>query len=267
MLKARLITGSILIVLVILAIWFLPWYLFALATAVLMLWCAWEWTCFLKTSSPWIKGGYVLLVALCLMWSYWKPGIVIFWVALAAWVWAAAAIISYSRGGSALGFERRWSRGLMGVLAIVPCWVALNLLRNTSVGPFLLLFPLLLIWAVDTGAYAAGRLWGKHHLASLVSPKKTWEGFAGGIVLALIVGLIVNLVQHVPVNVWWKFACFIIITALFAVVGDLLESLLKRIVDIKDTGSVLPGHGGVLDRMDSMMAALPIFFLVTIYWI
>ena len=116
-------------------------------------------------------------------------------------------------------------------------------------------------WAADTGAYFVGRAWGKHLLAERVSPKKTWEGFCGGLVLALIVGvagsylLPIDFAQRILI---WVLA---LVAALFSVLGDLLESLLKRQSGVKDSGWLLPGHGGILDRIDSMLPAVTVFVL------
>ena len=143
---------------------------------------------------------------------------------------------------------------------LVPCWLAIGVCRSLG-GPFWLFFGLLLIWAMDTGAYFAGRFWGKHKMVVRVSPKKTWEGFCGGMVLTLLVAIVVSLFQHASGYRIGLICILAFVTALFAVLGDLFESLLKREAGVKDSGTLLPGHGGILDRIDSITAALPIFAL------
>jgi phosphatidate cytidylyltransferase len=117
---------------------------------------------------------------------------------------------------------------------------------------------MLLVWAADTGAYLFGRRWGQHKMIPLVSPGKSWEGLFGGILSVFIVGSIEILWMN-PFSLMGWYAV-ILITALVSVVGDLWISMLKRRSNIKDSGHVIPGHGGLLDRMDSLLAALPVFY-------
>jgi phosphatidate cytidylyltransferase len=182
-------------------------------------------------------------------------------VALLAWLWAFAAVVCYQLGKKPLGFQHPWVVAIMGVLALAPCWLAISVLREDIGGPVWLLFALVIVWAMDTGAYFAGKLWGKRKLIPQVSPNKTWEGFYGGIVLVFVIAFIVCLAFRVPFYRFMTICILSVVTALFAVVGDLFESMLKRQVGVKDSGSGLPGHGGILDRMDSIIAALPIFTL------
>ena len=123
-------------------------------------------------------------------------------------------------------------------------------------GPWRVLLVVLLAAACDTGGYAAGVLWGRHPMAPSVSPKKSWEGFAGSIVLASLVGAIAT-----PIfldGTWWAGAIVGVLAVLAAAVGDLGESLIKRDLGMKDMSSLLPGHGGILDRIDSLLLAAPV---------
>jgi phosphatidate cytidylyltransferase len=143
---------------------------------------------------------------------------------------------------------------------VVPAWVAAWLIhREPSAGPLWTLFVLMLIWVADVSAYFAGRRFGQHKLAPRISPGKTREGVYGALVgTALFAGVAGWLIEPVPVG----HALLIVlatVTVLFSIVGDLFESLIKRQSNLKDSGSLLPGHGGMLDRIDSVLAALPIF--------
>jgi phosphatidate cytidylyltransferase len=136
-----------------------------------------------------------------------------------------------------------------------------------------LLWLLALVWAYDSGAYLVGSLWGHHKLAPALSPKKSWEGVAGGIAFAIIVGVIAAF--SVPWNLSFEMALLHTITLAllvsgFAQIGDLFESKLKRLAEVKDTGSLFPGHGGMLDRIDALLIATPIFLFylkVILQWL
>lgn len=118
---------------------------------------------------------------------------------------------------------------------------------------------LILLWTNDTGAYLAGRSIGRHKLFERISPNKTWEGFVGGVILAVIAGLI--LFYYWRVFPLWIWVCMALIISLFGTLGDLVESMLKRNVGVKDSGKLLPGHGGLLDRFDGLLMAAPLVYL------
>jgi phosphatidate cytidylyltransferase len=144
------------------------------------------------------------------------------------------------------------------VVLIAP-WVAFMGLRS-EFGPGYVLFLFLLVWAADVGAYFAGRRWGQHKLAPAISPGKTWEGVAGASAATLILALLGAALLDESVR-WPTFVVVCLITAGFSIAGDLFESMIKRQCGVKDSGSLLPGHGGVLDRVDSLTAAAPVFLL------
>ena len=124
---------------------------------------------------------------------------------------------------------------------------------------------LLIIWGADVGAYFAGKSLGKTKLAPVVSPNKTWEGAIGGLVLAVIVGVTVASLLSLNLD-WFKFSVFVVIMVVLSVFGDLFESMLKRQADIKDSSNILPGHGGLLDRLDSTLSVAP-FFVAGVLWL
>jgi phosphatidate cytidylyltransferase len=161
---------------------------------------------------------------------------------------------------------------LAGTLAVVPAWCALGVIHaGEPNGNYWLLLALMLVWAADTGAYFSGRYFGGkwfggRKLAPRISPNKTIEGLLGGIVLAMLVALGGALLIGVNEAQLPAIAGVAAVTVAFSVVGDLYESLLKRHVDIKDSGNLIPGHGGVLDRVDSVLAALPVFALGKVWF-
>lgn len=123
--------------------------------------------------------------------------------------------------------------------------------------PFIVLNVFLIVWANDVGAYLLGMLLGRHKMIERISPKKTWEGFAGGLLCAVGVGMLLAHFQHISLGLWIGAS---LVIALSGVVGDLAESMLKRSVGVKDSGRMMPGHGGFLDRFDALFMAVPFIF-------
>jgi phosphatidate cytidylyltransferase len=153
---------------------------------------------------------------------------------------------------------------LAGLLSLVPCWLALVYVTVTTQGTRWALFTLALVWAADTGAFFAGRWLGRVPLAPRVSPKKTWEGVLGGVFAGGVVAWVAA-TWLFAVDVW-PFVMTCVAVAALSIVGDLTESMLKRAAGLKDSGSLFPGHGGVLDRIDSVTAAAPalVFALISL---
>jgi len=176
----------------------------------------------------------------------------------AACAWWALAFLWLSL---APGFRRPALVLACGVPALVPCFMAIADVHTgagTLRGPWVVLWLLAWIFSADIGAYFAGRAFGRLKLAPRISPGKTWEGAIGGVLLAMLVGAAGAAAFEVPV---WPAVCFGIALAALSIVGDLTESLFKRGAGLKDSGGLLPGHGGVLDRIDSVTAAAPLFAL------
>jgi phosphatidate cytidylyltransferase len=164
--------------------------------------------------------------------------------------------------GSAVQFHPSWLLGMLGVIVLVPPWLSLLVLHGSATpGSALVLMLMALVWTADSGAYAAGRLWGRTKVAPKVSPGKTWEGVYGGMAAAALTAVIAG--QWIGFG--WRTQVSLvllgIVTVLFSIIGDLFESLIKRMAGVKDSGRLLPGHGGVLDRIDSVTAAAPVFAL------
>jgi phosphatidate cytidylyltransferase len=169
---------------------------------------------------------------------------VLWWLVALAWVAFAPRRVS------------PWSAALAGLLALVPAWLALVRLRfDLPRGAEWMIFALLLVFAADIGAFFAGRRFGRLRLAPAVSPGKTWEGVLGGAAASALVGIAGSGWFGVPL---YTFLPLCLAAVAFSVVGDLTESLLKRFAGVKDSGTLFPGHGGVMDRIDSVTGAAPV---------
>jgi phosphatidate cytidylyltransferase len=189
----------------------------------------------------------------------------ILYVALAWWVLAFVLVITHPKLISIWG--NSIMRLIMGVVILVPMWIGFVQIKSYPFSDYLILFVMFMVWGADVGAYFAGRTFGKRKLAPNVSPGKTWEGVYGGMATTLLIAVGAGFyLQHktyldLSVEQWVTlFAITLIVTAV-SVVGDLVESMVKRHRGIKDSSNLLPGHGGVMDRIDSMTAALPVFAL------
>jgi phosphatidate cytidylyltransferase len=253
MLRQRVITALVLAPLVLLAIFWVPSEITASVLTALVLAAAWEWSAFPGFSRRSTRLLYVALLGM-LVGAVWVVGVLspglnsVLYAAVVWWLFALCWV------AAAPGAVNRAAAAIAGVLVLVPAWLALTRLHASD--PYLLLFLLLLVVAADIGAYFVGRRFGRNKLAPRVSPGKTWEGVLGGLAAGGAVAL---------AGVWWFGAnaamflvlCAVAVTA--SVVGDLTESLFKRHAGLKDSGSILPGHGGLLDRVDSITAAAPVF--------
>lgn len=257
-LRKRIITAAILIALLLIVLLAMP----AAATVGLLtlavLAGAWEWSAFLKAPRWWARALYVLLIALALALAWLASGhraglrlllegAFLWWLAALGWIVFAPHRV------------RRWSAGLAGLCALVPAWIALVRLRlDPGRGAEWVLFALLLVWAADIGAYFVGRFLGRVRLAPEVSPGKTWEGVAGGVLASIPVAIAGSLWFRLPPG---AFVGVCLAAVGFSIVGDLTESLLKRFAGMKDSGTLFPGHGGVMDRIDSLTGAAPVLLL------
>ena len=262
MLKQRVITALILAPLVITAVLLLPSRYVALMLAVVVMVGSREWARLsgIKLLPQQIAYSLLMLAGMVLSYYFlpqqWIPAIMGLSV-----LWWCAVIYRLTRYKTDQPpSQGRVVQALEGVVVLLPAWIALvTLHRIPDYGPGLLLFVLILIWSADVGAYFAGHRWGQRKLAPEVSPGKTREGVYGAMASAVLCGFVL---------VWWLEAGFAksplvlllcLVTMLLSVVGDLFESLLKRQRGMKDSGTLLPGHGGMLDRIDSLTAAAPVF--------
>jgi phosphatidate cytidylyltransferase len=260
MFLTRLISTLVLGTLVIWGILVASEATFQLVTTILMLFVAWEWACLLPARTYFNKISYVLLmlavfsVTAFLMMDY---AIYILAIGVVWWLISILFLVHFERNDSQA--HRMYLNAILGLVAIIPCWVALNVLRSQPQGAKLILLFLLMLWATDIGAYLVGSRFGRTRFAPKLSPKKSLEGAAGGLGLMLVVAIGGIIWLHIPAMHWVSYFLAAFALFIFSVIGDLFESLLKRKAGVKDSGNLIPGHGGMLDRLDSMLAAAPIY--------
>ena len=262
MLKQRILTALALVPLVLAGLFLLEGGAFALFTGLVVLLAAWEWTNLaalsrLRTRLIASAGLGAVLVLLWLGGGAEATGLL--WVGAGAWLANLYWVTHYPARQAQWATSGR--RLAMGLAVLLPCWVGFNSLRAS--GAEWLLFVLLLVWLADTGAYFAGRSFGRRKLAPAVSPGKTWEGVAGGVLATLALAYALWLSLGLGETLGLMLAT--VLVTLVSVLGDLFESMLKRTRGIKDSGVLLPGHGGVLDRIDSLTAAIPVFALLRVW--
>lgn len=261
----RTLTALLLAPLAVALILLAPTALFALVIAVMALQALWEWTRLAGFRSRPLRALMLTVAAglLALLWIDYSPLLVRAVLAASVAWWLLALLwlrhVSYAAAPTR---THAWLKLGTALLAIVPAWLGLVALhRSGPLGPAWTLLALMLVWSADTGAYLAGTRFGRHKLAPTISPGKTWEGVAGGMLLALAVAAAGGGLLGVRGIGYALLLGLALITVVAAVVGDLFESLLKRHALVKDSGTFFPGHGGILDRLDSVFAALPLFVL------
>jgi phosphatidate cytidylyltransferase len=253
--KQRVITAIVALTILGLVLFVAPSVVTELVIAALLLAGAWEWSAFLRPSSTGVRFGYVFLVGALIglfalpLAALQEPLLLL---GLAWWLCAFAWTFFYpTRVPAAVAW-------LGGLVTIVPLHTALMMLYESSA--YLLLFLLLLVWLADSGAFAAGKLLGRVKLAPQISPGKTWEGVGGGLLAVTALVLLRAIWFDTDIAVYLPFCLAV---AALSVVGDLTVSMFKRSVGFKDSGRMFPGHGGVLDRIDSIAAAAPLFVIGT----
>jgi phosphatidate cytidylyltransferase len=269
-LRTRLISAAIMIVIVVGGLFYLPTTGFALLLALVMAAGLWEWSRMIPLATLPAQILYPLLI-LVLLWQLQVAGLAsaampLLWAGLGFWV---LALLYLPRAVVATdhGLGSRIIKSLAGVLVTVPAWAALVLLHGRATdGPFVILYLLVLVWLADSGAYFAGRRWGRRKLAPVISPGKTWEGVYGAMVVCTVFAVAVGLSYGETLKQAAGLLVVSLLTLMFSIVGDLLESLMKRQAGIKDSSNLIPGHGGVLDRIDSLTAAAP-FFALGVAWL
>lgn len=271
MLRQRIITALIMAGLFLSAIVFLPLAGLALIFGLLVAAGGWEWSRLAGLNSQFTRGLFVLVLGACMGALYWycqlgsmpaKQQVQPF-LGLACLWWSFALLWVKSYPMSAVLWRTVFMRCLMGLLILAPAWLAAVFLLSYPRGGLLVVVMVVIVAAADIGAYFSGKAWGRHKLAEKVSPAKTWEGFWGGmagcVVLALALWyLLPDRASHIGLA---SVIAVTLGTALASVVGDLSISMVKRESGVKDSGTLLPGHGGILDRLDSICGAAPVFAL------
>jgi phosphatidate cytidylyltransferase len=255
MLKARVVTALILIAGLLGILFALPPSVVSLAFAIIAALAAWEWAG-LMILPPGARIAYgATVLGLCILLGVAGSGLsealwllsALFWLLLAPW---------WLRYRWQLTTNRTLA-GLVGLLLTLPTWAAMVMLHQR--GPWVLIGVMALVWVADIAAYFSGRAFGRHKLAPSISPGKTWEGVAGACVGTLIYAAIVLTENNFA---WLPALPAVLLLTAVSVVGDLFESMAKREAGIKDSSNLLPGHGGVLDRIDSLTATLPLAALL-----
>lgn len=276
-LKQRIITAIILALIFITATVFLSSFSYSLFVTIVVLAASWEWCAFIGLAKQVAKVSYLATLGSMIIALYFFLGIV-----------PESLVINSYRAGIILGLgilfwvltffmlkgypsnSDRWNNkskiALMGLMALIPTWVGIVQIKYLNPQGFLLLGMVVMVAAADIGAYFVGKRIGKNRLAPSLSPNKTWEGVLGGFAACLLVGILLIWLLHSYLITLSNVQILILVllslvVMLFDVIGDLLESMLKRNRDLKDSGKILPGHGGILDRVDGLLAVTPIFVL------
>ncbi len=272
--KQRIITALILAPLVILGIFKLSLPLFKIAIAAVTLIGFWEWTQFVDAPSRMIALIPTVLVSAATIWLVpsdalslnliTQPHYIILALGCIWWLAASALAVTYPKSSS-LWQNSNLLRYSFGILTLLPFFWSVLMLRAEAIeadpyhGARLVLYVCFIVWAADSGAYFAGKSLGKNKMAPHVSPNKTIEGLIGGIITAILVGWGTAYWFDIQFANGWVMVGITLVTVVISVLGDLVESMFKRVAGIKDSSNIIPGHGGVLDRIDSLTAAFPVF--------
>ncbi|UTW46198.1 phosphatidate cytidylyltransferase [bacterium SCSIO 12696] len=276
MLKVRIITGLTLVGLFLATLFFLPKPWFAVLSASLVLLASWEWSNLAGLRSIVARLGFVVgSAALVLAANHYllegpRSSQLTLLASACGW-WLIALFWVKSFPNTVVLWANTWVKVLMGWFVLVPTWLAMTLLLYSNGfatlptdngGRWALLVVVSIVVLMDTGGYFAGKHFGRRKLAPTVSPKKTWAGVVGGLTVNGLLLVVLGWQLNASGQQWLLLALLIAATAVSSVLGDLLESMVKRQRNIKDSGSILPGHGGILDRVDGMTAAFPVFTLI-----
>lgn len=259
MLKQRVITALVLSGALLAVLLAAPALVFGICVAVVCTLAAWEWAALAQLSN-WGRGLFALstLAGAGIIYHWLPQGLTLSWaVALLMW---AAALVWVSRYPK---YTDQWAnvpiRGLLGVGALIPTVLAFWFLRHQPLGQWWVVLLLVIVATADSAAYFTGKALGKRKLAPAVSPGKSWEGVLGGWAAAAVLAVVLSLIN--PDLSLTTCMLLVMPAAMISVLGDLLESMLKREAGVKDSGNLLPGHGGFLDRIDALTAAAPVFAL------
>lgn len=266
MLKERVITACMLFVGLALVLLFLPYGSFSLITTAVFVIAAWEWAGMVGLMQHWQRLLYAAVFAL-IFFVLFKTDVihqsvqmlVLLSLSMLGWLLALFATWRYPEGKC---WNKQWFLGISGLWLLVPAWLGLLILQSAVARSGLIWLVIATIAAADIGAYFTGRYFGKHKLAIHVSPGKTWEGFWGGALINVLLAMALALFLNLHGLRFFGFVAVLVLTAAVSVLGDLFESMIKRERGIKDSSQLLPGHGGVLDRIDGWTAAVPLFTLL-----
>ncbi len=264
MLKLRVLTALVLGPLAIAGTLLLPSNWFAALLAAIFSLAAWEWSGLAGLKHVVLRHFFVatfVALVIALLNGNTLHNLMVPAAALASLWWVAALlfVIAYPRG-SALWTKVPALISIVGIISLGAAWIALAGL-HWHVGHGYVLLLLCLVWGADVGAYFAGSKFGRRKLAPAVSPGKTWAGVGGAMAATLVIALVGAAALRLPTRDWPTLLTVSLLAVAASIVGDLLESMFKRLAGVKDSGTLLPGHGGMLDRIDSLLAAAPVFVL------
>ena len=281
MLKQRIVTAVLLLAGLIAATTLLSAFGFALFVSATVMLAAWEWCGLIGLDNQLSRAGYLTTIAMVLAGLFWALNIsgdalginqyrlaVILGLGTLFWLLSLIILITYPANESAWNDQSKIAS--MGLFALIPIWAAVIQLKYLMPSGVLVIALIILVAAVDVGGYFVGIRFGRSRLAPELSPSKSWEGVWGGLGLCLLVGIGMSWAAHTYIQNLepWQFIVLVVLTLLttfFSIIGDLLESMLKRNRNVKDSGGILPGHGGLLDRVDGLMAAAPIYTLLVMF--
>ena len=281
MLKQRIITAISLLIGLTATTTQLSLFNFTLFISLVVVLASWEWGGFIGLKESSAKLTYSLTIAAMIIGLYFILDIstrdssvdfvrasILLGLGLLFWILMVFVLAGYPENKSTWNNESKIA--CMGMLALVPSWVGLVVLKSLEEAGLLVLALVILVAAVDIGAYFAGVNFGSRKLAPNLSPKKTWEGVWGGFALCAVISVAMIWAANsyfLDLTSAQMVVLFFLapLTTFFSVIGDLLESMLKRNQNIKDSGRLLPGHGGVLDRIDSLVATAPPFVLLLVF--
>jgi len=264
MLKQRVITAICLLAALGLLLTFASVSVFAFSLSLIVAAAAWEWSRLCGVTDENAQVIYAIVVGAVSLFCLYSPlvsGAIVLSMLIGLIFWLCVPIQFFLTPTLAPLTEpsRIWL--IVGVLVLPVAAVSIQYLRSYSGTDSngLLLYALAVVWVMDIGAYFSGRRFGKNKLAPLISPGKTWEGVYGGIACATVLFVLSFVIMDWPDSTLYKLLVATIFAAVASVLGDLFESRLKRAAGMKDSSQLLPGHGGVLDRIDGVIAALPVF--------
>ena len=262
MLLQRFLTALVLAPVAILIILLPSTAVFALIVSVAFLAAWWEWAQLSGLHDRASQVGLLVLATLVFALLWWLHGTAITPLLLGAgvawWLLACVWLRHFAFGAAPTRENRAWKL-LAGAFVIFPAWVALTVIHAQPQGHWWTLLALVIVWSSDIGAYFSGRSFGKRKLAPQISPGKTWAGAYGAMVAGVLVAEMGGWLLGVRGGQLIALALLAALTVAISIVGDLIESLMKRHAQVKDSGSIFPGHGGLMDRLDSVFAALPVF--------
>jgi len=264
-LKERIITACMLAVGLSVALLALPYTGFVLVVSIVFVVAAWEWANMAGLQLPWQRFSYagffgLLLFGLIQTDVLSRAGwmVAVLSMSLSGWLLVLIAVCSYPG-------NKFWNRvgilALAGVWLLVPAWLGLLWLQPLVVHSGLIWLVIAVIATADIGAYFSGMRFGRRKLAIDVSPGKTWEGFWGGALANAVLAMLIASFLGLQFAQFIGFVFAMVLVAAISVLGDLFESMIKRERGIKDSSQLLPGHGGVMDRIDGWTAAVPLFSL------